>query len=102
MATLVKALYDEVYLARQGAVSITPLVMPNAILIVGRPENVKTVKDLVARLDQPAVPGTQFQVFHLQYASAVAAQTTIQNAFSRPRRIEPGGPRHGGPADQLP
>ena len=66
MATLVKALYDEVYLPRQGAVSITPLVMPNAILIVGRPENVKTVKELIARLDQPAVPGAQFQVFHLQ------------------------------------
>ena len=81
MATLVKALYDEVYMARQGAVSITPLAMPNAILIVGRPENVKTVKDLVARLDQPAVPGAQFQVFHLRYASAVAAQTTIQNFF---------------------
>ena len=53
--------------------SITPLVMPNAILIVGRPENVTTVKELIARLDQPAVPGAQFQVFHLKYASAVAA-----------------------------
>ena len=82
MATLVKTLYDEVYMARQGAVSITPLVMPNAILIVGRPENVKTVKDLVARLDQPAVPGAHFQVFHLKHAAASAAQTTIQNAFT--------------------
>ena len=81
MATLVKALYDEVYLARQGAVSITPLAIPNAILIVGRPENVKTVKDLIARLDQPAMPGAQFQVFHLKYAAPPAAQTTIQNAF---------------------
>ena len=94
MATLVKALYDEVYLARQGTVSITPLVTPNAILIVGRPENVQTVKDLTARLDQPAVPGTQFQVFHLKYASATTAQTTIQNFFVDQRRLEPGGPRH--------
>jgi len=81
LAALVKALYDEVYMARQGAVSITPLVMPNAILIVGRPENVKTVKELAARLDQPTVPGAQFQVFHLRYAAAATAQITIQNFF---------------------
>ncbi len=81
MASLVKALYDEVYMARQGAVSITPLAIPDAILIVGRPDNVKTVKELIARLDQPAIPGAQFQVFHLRYAAPLAAQTTIQNAF---------------------
>lgn len=86
MAALVHALYDEVYLARQGNVSITPIVTPNAILIVGRPENVKTVVELVDRLDQPAVPGTQFQVFHLRYASAASAQVTIQNFF-----VERGG-----------
>ncbi len=62
--------------------SITPLVVPNMILLVGRPENVKTAKDLINRLDQPAVPGTQFQVFHLQYASPATAQAEIQNFFS--------------------
>ena len=102
MATLVKALYDEVYMPRQGAVSITPLAMPNAILIVGRPENVKTVKDLVARLDQPAVPGAQFQVFHLKYAAAGRGANDDPERLRRSRRIEPGGPRHGGPADHLP
>jgi type II secretion system protein D len=81
MASLAKALYVEVYMPRQGAVSITPLAIPNAILIVGRPENVKTVQEIVARLDQPAVPGAQFQVFHLRFATASAAQTTIQNFF---------------------
>jgi type II secretion system protein D len=82
VATVVRALYDDVYQARQGSVSITPLVTPNAILIVGRKENVKTVKELAARLDQPAVPGSQFQVFHLRYATATVAQTTINNFFA--------------------
>lgn len=82
MATLVKALYDEVYLPRQGPVSITPLAIPNAILIVGRKENVRTAQDIVARLDQPALPGAQFQVFHLRYTTATSAQTTIQSAFA--------------------
>ena len=78
MATLARDLYTEVYLDRQGPVSITPLVTPNAILIVGRAENVKSVKDLVARLDQPAIPGSLFHVFHLKYTDAASAQTTIR------------------------
>ncbi len=82
MADLIKTLWNEVYSARQGAVSVLPLTIPNALLIVGRKENVKTVKELIARLDQPAVPGAQFQVFHLRYASVAAAQTTITNAFA--------------------
>ena len=41
LSTVVRSLYDEVYLARQGSVSITPLVKPNALLVVGRPENVR-------------------------------------------------------------
>jgi general secretion pathway protein D len=84
MAALVRSLYDEVFLSRQGSVSITPIVKPNAMLVVGRPENVKTVVDLIERLDQPVDPNTQFQVFHLQYASALTAQSTIQQFYSSP------------------
>ncbi len=82
MVTLLRALYDEVYAPRQGAVSITALAIPNAILIVGRPQNVKSVIDLIALLDKPAIPGAEFQMFHLKYANAVTAQTTVQNAFT--------------------
>ena len=82
MAALVQDLYDKVFLSRQGSVSITPIVKPNAMLIVGRPENVRTVKDLIERLDQPVDPNTQFQVFHLKYASAAAAQNTIEQFYS--------------------
>ena len=68
----------------KASVSITPLVKPNAMLIVGRPENVRTVNDLIERLDQPVDPNTQFQVFHLKYASAVTAQATIQQFYRQP------------------
>ncbi len=87
MADLVQQLYDEVFLSRQGDVSITPIVKPNAMLIVGRPENVRTVKDLVERLDQPVDPNTQFQVFRLKYASAVTAQGTIQQFYQNPAQL---------------
>ena len=82
MGTLARSLYDEVFLARQGTVSITPIVKPNALLIVGRPENVRTVVELTGRLDQPVAPDTQFKVFHLQHAPAMTAQTTIQDFFA--------------------
>ena len=43
LAELITPLYEEVYEPRQGGVSITALVKPNALLLVGRRENVKTV-----------------------------------------------------------
>ena len=82
MAVLLHNLYDEVYLPRQGRVSITPVIFPNALLVVGRPENVKTVAALVEKLDQPATPDAQFRVFQLRYASVAAAQTAVQNFFA--------------------
>jgi type II secretion system protein D len=81
LTNLVRSLYDEVFLARQGNVSITAIVKPNALLVVGRPENVQTVIDLVRRLDQPVSPNTQFEVFQLQHASPVAVQAAIQQFY---------------------
>jgi type II secretion system protein D len=82
---LVSELYADVFAPRQGAVTITPLVKPNALVLVGRPENVKTALDLIKRLDQPVAPETQFQVFRLRHATAAAAQATVNEFFaSRP------------------
>lgn len=83
MVNMVRQLYDEVFASRQGNISITALVKPNALLLIGRPENVNTVLDLVKRLDQPVAPETQFQVFPLRHASATTAQTTVQNFFTQ-------------------
>jgi len=82
LANTINTLYVAVYQDRQGTVNITPLVTPNALLIVGRKENVGMVKKLAALLDQPAVPGSQFQVFHLRYASAATVKATIDNFFA--------------------
>jgi type II secretion system protein D len=82
---LVSELYADVFAPRQGTVTITPLVKPNALVLVGRPENVKTALDLIKRLDQPVAPETQFQVFHLKHATAATAQGTVNEFFaSRP------------------
>lgn len=95
LAALVEEVYQEVFLSRQGFVSITPLVKPNALLVVGRPENVATVIDLVQRLDQPVPPAAQFQVFRLKSAPAETAQTTVETFLAGPG--EEGQPAGLGP-----
>jgi len=82
LAELIKPLYEEVYLLRQGSVSITALVKPNAVLILGRKENAKTVLDLVKRLDQPAAPDTQFHVFRLRHTSSSSAYATVTEFYT--------------------
>jgi type II secretion system protein D len=82
LTELIAPLYDQIYALRQGFVSINALVKPNALLLIGRRESVDTVLDLVRKLDKPVDPETQFQVFRLQHASALAAQQTVLEFFT--------------------
>jgi type II secretory pathway component GspD/PulD (secretin) len=81
MAELVSEIYDEVLSPRQGQVTIRPLVKPNSLLLIGRPESVDIVKTLITKLDQPVKPETQFEVFPLKHISALDAEETIDNFF---------------------
>jgi type II secretion system protein D len=81
LATMLRSLYEEVYESRQGNVSITAVVKPNALLLVGRPENVQTAIELTGRLDHPVAPDTQFRFFPLRHATAAVAQTTIEDFY---------------------
>jgi len=66
----------------QGRVNVTPLVKPNAVLLVGWGAAVEAVKKLIAELDQPADPTVQVRVFRLQHALASQVQTTIQQFYA--------------------
>ena len=81
MAELVIELYAQVLSSRHGRVSITPLVKPNSLLLIGRPEGTDAVGDLVSQLDRPVPPSSQFRVFQLSHASAVEAQETISEFY---------------------
>ena len=81
MADLVTPLYDAVLSPRQGQVSITPLVQPNSLLLVGRAESVRLVGTLVKKLDQPTAPDAQFHVFRLKHLSATDAEETITEFY---------------------
>jgi len=81
LAELVTQLYADVFELRRGSVSITALVKPNALLLIGQPETVETVLSLVKRLDRPVAPNTQFQVFRLRHAPAQTAQEMIEGFY---------------------
>ena len=81
VAALVTQLYDSVYAPRQGSVSITSLGQPNALLLIGRAEVVKSVKDLVAKIDQPLDPQNQLKVIPLLHASSEDLETRIRDFF---------------------
>lgn len=82
VATLVNQLYETVYQPRQGSVSITALIQPNALLLIGRPEVVQSVKELIAKIDTPLEPTDQLKVIRLEHASAVDLETRIRDFFA--------------------
>lgn len=81
LSTIVREVNEDLIVGRQGRVSITPLVKPNALLLVGWGEAVKAAKELIRKLDQPVAAHTQQQVFRLKYASATTVRSTIQEFF---------------------
>jgi len=82
MVDLVSEMYEEILSPRQGPVSIRALRKPNALLLIGAPDSLEVVKKLIAKLDQPVDPDTQFEVFQLKNISAVDAEETIRTFFS--------------------
>ena len=89
LATIIKQVDPELTGGRQGRASAVPLVKPNALLLVGWGEAVKSIKELVRKLDQPVLPETQFRVFRLRHAAAAVAETTIQNLFTKQTGLGP-------------
>jgi type II secretion system protein D len=82
MASLVRSLYDQVLSPRQGRVSITSLVKPNSLLLIGRKESIASVIDLIKRLDVPVDPAGEFRIFELKHTAANEVLQTVQAFLS--------------------
>ncbi len=81
MTDLVNQLNTAALAARRGTISVTALVKPNAILLIGRPESVQSTVELIRKLDQPVAPASQFKIFPLKHMPASDAQQTITTFF---------------------
>ena len=89
VAKIITQISAELLAGRQGRASVTALVKPNALLLIGWGEALTALAELVGKLDQPVGPETQFRVFHLKHAAAVATQSTIQNFFKERTGLGP-------------
>ena len=65
----------------QGRVSVTPLVKPNALLLIGWGEAMKKVRELLGQLDTPVSPQAQMRVFQLRHAAAESVRGAVTEFF---------------------
>jgi len=80
---LVTKVLDDLTGPLQGRVSITPLIKPNALLLIGWGEAVSAAKKLIAELDEAVEPQTQMQMFSLKNASANRVETTVKEFLGK-------------------
>lgn len=88
LAVTLESLYGEVLAGGEGAaagqraVTILPLVKPNAVLIQAPKNRMEQIVGLIRDLDQPVTPTTQFRVFSLKHATAAVAQQVIEQFYA--------------------
>lgn len=79
--TIIQQVYATTLGARLGQVTITPLVKPNALMLIGRKESIPAVVELIQKLDKPVPMNSQIKVFHLKHMSAIDAERTVRQFF---------------------
>jgi len=89
LAPMIALLNRDLNAGRQGRISVTPLIKPNALLLIGWGEAVKSVKELIAKLDQPVAPESQLRVFRLRHAPATAAALTVSEFLGKRAGLGP-------------
>ena len=82
LSALIEKVNTDLTGSLQGRVTVTPLIVPNALLIIGWGESVKSVRQLIEKLDQPVPADAQFQVFRLKHADVAQARTAVQEFFT--------------------
>ncbi|MCA9066888.1 MAG: hypothetical protein KDA96_27665, partial [Planctomycetaceae bacterium] len=74
---LIETVLDDLTEPLQGRISITPIVKPNALLLIGWGEAVNAAKKLIERLDRPVSPESQMRVFALEHAPVSEVSESI-------------------------
>lgn len=86
IAERVQEIYDDNFLASRGKASITALSNPNSLLIVGQPDAVSAMKDIVRLVDveaDPAEAKDDFRTFNLKHISAADAKARLDAYFGQ-------------------
>ena len=89
IAEIVESVREDLTGRRQGRVSLTPLVKPNAVLLIGWGDAIQATIRLINRLDTPVNPESQFQVFRIKHAPVTNILTAVQQFFSNRENLGP-------------
>jgi len=89
LVTIIELVAEDLIGGRQGKIHVTPLVKPNAMLLIGWGEAVTAMKELIAKLDQPVLPETQVRVYRLRHLPVAEAQGVLEQAFADPQGLGP-------------
>lgn len=90
LASLLNGIYDRMgtirsrTVAQTQAVSVIPIVRPNAILILASANDMEAVLNLADELDQPTDPQMEFEVFSLKHAVATEVANTLEQMYPAP------------------
>ncbi|MEO2049614.1 MAG: secretin N-terminal domain-containing protein [Pirellulales bacterium] len=82
LAKLVQSTSTTLLKGRQGRATVISLDTPNALLLIGWGEALKSIQELIDKLDTPVSPDAQMQVFHLQHANASQVGRSVTQFFS--------------------
>ena len=86
---IIQSVSTDLVNTRQGRVTITPLIKPNALLLVGWGDAIAIVTELIEQLDQPVDANSQFEVFRLNNADVAQLQTSITAFFANREGLGP-------------
>ncbi len=67
----------------EQAISVTPVVKPNAVLIVAPEADMLSILKLTDELDQPVAPSARFQVIRLKNAMASHVLTLLEKLYDK-------------------
>ena len=89
VADILEKVSEDLTGRRQGRVSVTPLVKPNALLLIGWGDAIDAAIELIRKLDKTVAPETQFEVFRLRHGSSTSVATSITQFFTGRQGLGP-------------
>ena len=89
MSKLIDDIQEKFIGTRQGRVTVSPLVSPNALLLIGWGESLDLMKQLIQQLDQPTKDDKTLAVLPLKHATASEVQTQLQSFYKGKEGLAP-------------
>ncbi|MFN5915455.1 MAG: secretin N-terminal domain-containing protein, partial [Planctomycetota bacterium] len=89
MSELIEDVQEKFIGTRQGRVTVSPLVSPNALLVIGWGESMDLMKQLIQQLDQPTKNESTLAVIPLKHAAASDVQTQLQSFYKGKEGLAP-------------